>query len=132
MAGGASDAGVLRDDDEELNLLQNKIGERVREVRRVRDDGGRPEGDGGFTGRCRNRPWLPADMRGSGKKFRSPRCGSSGEAKGDRERTPGAICRHSERSKRAGSNEGLREGASYCARRKRSPAWLTRGRRWPW
>jgi hypothetical protein len=61
---------VLRDEDEELDLLQNKIEERVREVRRVRDDGGRPEGDGGFTGRCRNRSWLPADMRGSGEEFR--------------------------------------------------------------
>jgi hypothetical protein len=116
MAGGASDAGVLWDDDEELNLLQNKIEERVREVRQVRDDGGRPEGDGGFTGRCRNRPWLPADMRGFDEKFRSPRCGSSGEAKGERERTPGAICRHRERSKRAGSNEGLREGGRVTAR----------------
>jgi hypothetical protein len=33
-AGGASDAGVLRGDDEELNLLRNKTGERVREARR--------------------------------------------------------------------------------------------------
>jgi hypothetical protein len=87
---------VLRGDDEEFDLLQNKIGERVREVRRVRDDGGKPEGDGGFTGRCRNRSWLPADMRGSDEEFRSPRCGSSGEAKGERERTPGAIYRHGE------------------------------------
>jgi hypothetical protein len=31
-AGGASDAGVLRGDDEELDLLRNKIGERVREA----------------------------------------------------------------------------------------------------
>jgi hypothetical protein len=101
---------VLWGDDEELDLLQNKIRGRVREVRRVRDDGGRPEGDDGFTGRCRNRPWLPADMRGSGEKYRSPRCGSSGEAKGERERTPGAIYRHGKSSNCAGSNEELRGG----------------------
>jgi hypothetical protein len=75
---------VLWGDDEELDLLQNKIGERVREVRRVRDDGGRPEGDGGFTGRCRNQPWLPADMRGSGEKFRRPGGAIGRRKKGER------------------------------------------------
>jgi hypothetical protein len=93
---------VLRGDDEELDFLQNKIGERVREVRQVRDDGGRPEGDSGFTGRYQNRSWLPVDMRGSGEEIRSPRCGSSREAKGERERTPRAIYRHGESLKRQG------------------------------
>jgi hypothetical protein len=93
---------VLRGDDEELDLLQNKIWERVREVHRVRDDGGRPKGDSGFTGRCRNRSWLPVDMQGSGEEFCSPRCGSSGEEKGERERTPGAIYRHGKSLKRQG------------------------------
>jgi hypothetical protein len=48
-------------------------------------------------------------MRGYGEGFRCPRCGSSGEAKGERERMPRAIYRHSERSKRAGI-KGIEEG----------------------
>jgi hypothetical protein len=56
----------------------------------------------------------PADWRSSGEKFHSPRCGSSGEAKGERERTPGAIYRHIERSKRAGIKEELNAERIHC------------------
>jgi hypothetical protein len=94
---------VLRGDDEELDLLQNKIGERVREVRRVRDDGGRLEGDGGFTGRCQNRPWLPADMRGSGEKFCQPGGAIRRKKKGKKERRGRAFYRHGLGSKRKGN-----------------------------
>jgi hypothetical protein len=60
---------------------------------RVRDDGGRPEGDGGFTGRCRNRLWLPAGMRGSGEKFRRPGGAFRKGKKGEEERESRATYR---------------------------------------
>jgi hypothetical protein len=61
-----------------------------------RDGGGKLGGDRerGVHRGCRIGPETPADMPGYGEGFRRPRCGSSGEAKGERERTPGAIYRH--------------------------------------
>jgi hypothetical protein len=43
--------------------------------------------------RRRIQPEVPAGMRDSGEEFRRPCCGSSGEAKGERERMSGAIYR---------------------------------------
>jgi hypothetical protein len=60
---------------------QGKI-ERIEERRRT-----------GAHRRCRNCPGKPADVRGYGEGLRRPRCGSIGEAKGERKRMPRAIYR---------------------------------------
>jgi hypothetical protein len=83
----------LRELDDGVDLLQLSRGKGVRgrrliKVKRIEE---RRE-TGAHQGR-RNWPETPADMRGYGEGFHRPRCGSSGEAKGERERMPGAIYR---------------------------------------
>jgi hypothetical protein len=85
-----------------LDLLQTRRGEQVREGRLGEVKEIEERGRAGAHWRRRNQPEIPAGMRGSGEEFRSPRCSSSGEAKGERERTPGAIYRHGESLKRQG------------------------------
>jgi hypothetical protein len=70
--------GVLREDQE----MRLDVAKRIQEMGRSR-----------AHRRGRISLGRPADWRSSGEKFRSPCCGSSGEAKGERERTPGAIYR---------------------------------------
>jgi hypothetical protein len=72
--------------DVALDLLQKKFEGGVREVRRF--EAKRIEVRGGaWAHRCwRNLPGMLADMRTSDEESRSPRCGSSRIAKGERER----------------------------------------------
>jgi hypothetical protein len=57
----------------------------------------------------------PADWRSSGEKCRSPCCGSSGEAKGERERTPGASYRRGRGVELSRQWRELKGGGSYCS-----------------
>jgi hypothetical protein len=81
-------------DHGDLYLLRNKIGERVREVRWAEARRVEVRGEDLAHRPCRIWPETPADMRGYGEGFRRPRCGSSREAKGERERMPRAIYMH--------------------------------------
>jgi hypothetical protein len=102
-AGEGEGDGVLRGDDEELDLLRNKIGERVREARQGKIERIEERRRTGAHRRRRNRPGKPADVRGYGEGFRRPRCSSIGEAKGERKRMPRAIYTHRDALIMAGS-----------------------------
>jgi hypothetical protein len=77
--------------------------------------------------RCQNRPVIPADVQGSGKRFRSPRYVSSDKAKGREERGSWGFYRGSNLQRglgfggRIGSNGrgslGLELGSSRGRRR---------------
>jgi hypothetical protein len=73
-AGEGEGDGVLRGDDEELDLLRNKIGERVREARQGKVERIEEIRRTGAHRRRRNRPGKPAGVRSSGERFL---CGSS-------------------------------------------------------
>jgi hypothetical protein len=75
---------------------------KVREERQGKIEGIEGIRRTGAHRRRRNCPGKPADVRGYGEGFRRPRCGSIGEAKGERKRMPRAIYRHSSGKKRPG------------------------------
>jgi hypothetical protein len=101
-AGGVRGDDVLRVHDAALDLLQNNTNREREEVRLDKVKEIEERGRAGAHWRRRIQPEIPAGMWGSGEEFHSPRCGSSGEAKGERERTPEAIYRHGESLKRHG------------------------------
>jgi hypothetical protein len=90
-AGDRRGGSVLRPSVECIDLLKLNPGKGVREGRLIKVKGAEERRETGAHRRRRNWPETPADMRGYGEGFRRPRCGSSGEVKGERERMPGAI-----------------------------------------
>jgi hypothetical protein len=107
-AGAGAGGDVLRVHDAVLDLLQNNMNRGREEVRLDKVKGIEERGRAGVHWRRRNQPEIPAGMRGSGEEFCSPRCGSSGEAKGERERTPGAIYRHGRGEETEGGLIGMK------------------------
>jgi hypothetical protein len=101
-AGGVRGNDVLRVHDAALDLLQNNTNRGREEVRLDKVKEIEERGRAGAHWRRRIQPEIPAGMWGFGKEFRSPRCGSCGEAKGERERTLGAIYRHDKSLKQQG------------------------------
>jgi hypothetical protein len=90
--------------------VHNNTGGEFQEVRQIKEKRIGEEGGARAHQSCRDRADTPADAADSGKEFCSPRCGSSGEAKGERERTPGAIYRRGAGTKRAGIKQELNRG----------------------